>query len=455
MEWSLGAFGDARLDRVGASFLEEMALRKTVSLRRLGGSRKREVSFGRFLANDKVTPEKIVAEWGSLTGPASSGRHVLAIQDMSEVKFKTTPERRRGLGPVKKGNAFGVLVHAMVAVDASSGGCLGLVAGEVWTRDGLVEVPSRERPLTERESARWLETAEQAKAVLQPAAMVTVVGDRESDIYTLWASMPEDGLHLLSRAMNDRRLNGGGLLFETMAGFPLAGRCEIELPAREVGQVARTARLEIRFGSVEILRPQGEMDRSLARTVTLRAVDVRETDAPPGVEPLHWRLLTTHGIADAAEAWRLVGWYRMRWVIEQLFRVMKSQGLQLEDSQIATAERLLKLAATATKAACIDIQLTQERDGKAGLPASSVFTEEEIETLAVLGPTLEGKTDRQRNPHPPRSLASASWIIARLGGWNCYYKPPGPITMRRGMERFKAIHQGRQLSLNRQLEQIS
>jgi len=97
---------------------------------------------------------------------------------------------------------------------------------------------------------------------------------------------------------------------------------------------------------------------------------------------------------------------------------VKSQGLQLDDSQVASAERLVKLAAVATKAACIDIQLTQERDGKDRLPASNVFTEPEIDTLAALGPTLEGNTDRQRNPHPPQSLARAAWSIARLGGWN-------------------------------------
>jgi len=94
----------------------------------------------------------------------------------------------------------------------------------------------------------------------------------------------------------------------------------------------------------------------------------------------------------------------------------------LEDSQIASAERLVKLAAVATKAACIDIQLTQERDGKDQAPASNVFTEAEIDTIAVLNPTLEGNTDRQRNSHPPGSLAWAAWCIARLGGWNCYYK---------------------------------
>jgi hypothetical protein len=78
---------------------------------------------------------------------------------------------------------------------------------------------------------------------------------------------------------------------------------------------------------------------------------------------------------------------------------------------------LVKLAAAAIKAACIDIQLVQERDGKHQLPASTVFTEPEIETLEALVPTLEGKTERQKNPHPVRSLARARWVVARLGGW--------------------------------------
>jgi hypothetical protein len=141
---------------------------------------------------------------------------------------------------------------------------------------------------------------------------------------------------------------------------------------------------------------------------------------------------------------------QLRWVIEQLFRVIKSQGLQLEDSQVASAERLVKLAAAATKAACIDIQLTQGRDGTDHMPASNVFTEPEVDTLAALGPTLAGSTERQQNSHQPLSLAWAAWIIARLGGWNCYYKPPGPITFRRGMEQFYAIHRGRQLEMSMQ-----
>ena len=296
---------------------------------------------------------------------------------------------------------------------------------------------------------RWLDAAAQAKQVLQPAAMVTVVDDRESDIDAKWASVPEPGCHMLTRAMQDRRLATGGMLFAAADAFPAAGKRSIDLRPREPGQASRTAVLEVRCGGVEICRPQQE-DRSLPATVRLRLIEVREVDPPADVEPLHWRLLTTHAIADAAGAWQIVGWYQLRWIIEQMHRVLKSQGLQLEDSQVTTAERLEKLAAVAVKAACIDIQLTQERDGKHPLPGSTVFTEPEMDTIAALVPTLEGSTDRQKNPHPVGSLARACWVVARLGGWNCYYKPPGPITFRRGMQQFYAIHRGRMLEMRLQ-----
>src|ERR1700730_9332216 len=424
-----------------------MVSRKTVCLRRLGGSRRGELQAGRFFASPRVTAAKLVAGWSDLTGAACAGRHVLAIQDRSEVKFPTTAQRRRDLGPVGKGNAFGVLVHAMIAVDATSGSCLGLVGGDVWSRDGVNPIPHRQRPLAERESVHWVDTAHQAKQVLKPAEMVTVAADGEADIYPSWARVPEANFHMLGRAMKDRLLAGGGTLFAAAATFPVVGRGSIELRSHESAHPKRTAVVELRYGEVEICRPRDEHDHSLPPTVRLRLVDVQEINPPEGVEPLHWRLLTTHEIADAAAAWQIVGWYQLRWIIEQLFRGMKSQGLRLEDSQLASAERLVKLAAVATKAACVDIQLTQGRDGTDQMPASNVFSEPEIDALVVLGPTLEGPTDRQQNHYPMRSLAWAAWIIARLGGWNCYYKPPGPITFRRGLEQFYPIHRGRQLEM--------
>jgi Transposase DDE domain len=423
-----------------------MVARETVCLKRLGGDRGGEEAAGRFFANPKVTVDKIIKSWSQHTGAAAAGLHVLAMHDTSAIKLQTRAERRRGLGKVGHGNIHGLLVHAMLAVDADSGACLGLVGGEVWNRPGKV-TPLRTRALSERESRRWVDTAERAKAVLAGARSVTVMGDAESDLFAMWATLPEPNFHLLIRAQSDRRLAGagGGTLFTAADDFPVAGRQVIEVSARPPDRAARSAAVDICFGEVEICRPANEMDCTLAKTVPLRLVEVREINPPEGVEPLHWRLLTTHEVNTEADAWRIVAWYKARWIIEQLFRVMKSQGLGLEDSQLATADRLLKLAAVATKAACVIMQLVQERDGTHGLPASVAFDEPEIDTIEMLSPTLEGKTERQKNPHPPRSLARASWVMARLGGWNCYYKPAGPITMRRGRERFHAIHEGRLL----------
>lgn len=449
MDCSLGCFGDVRLDRAGAEFISRMVTRSTVCVRRLGGSRGGVLRFDRVLGSRRVTVEKIIAGWAATTRAAAAGRHVLAIQDTTEVKFRTSTGRRRGLGLVKKGNVHGVLVHSMIAVDAASGACLGPVTGEVWTRTGRVTKPHRERRLGERESARWLRCAEQAKLVLRAAAMVTVIADRESDIYAEWARLPEAGFDLLTRASVDRKLANGSDLFAAARNFPLAGTAQLLLAQRSPGSSARTATVALRFGEVVIRRPRHENDRTLPKLLCLRLVEVRETNPPRGAEPIHWRLLTTHKVTSAADAWRLISWYKARWTIEQVHRVMKSQGLDLEQSQIASAERLLKLSAAAVKAATITTQLVQERDGRDGLPAITAFTKSEIKTLTDLGPTLEGKTQRQRNPHLPNSLAWASWIIARLGGWDCYGRPPGPITMRRGLDEFYAINRGWHLRENR------
>lgn len=422
-----------------------MVAHGSVCLRRLGGDRAAEVRFGRFLANPAVSLERLLAGWGETTATAAAGRDVLAIQDTSEIFFKTTTERRRDLGEIGKGTAHGLLLHAMLAQDADSGACLGLVAGQLWTRQGRVATAHRKRPLAEKESQRWLATAERAKEVLAAAATVTVVADRESDIYAEWARLPAPDFHLLTRVMQDRPLAAGGTLFGAAEHFPVAATTRIALPASWPKRpLAREAKLGLRFGQVTLKRPPRTVERDLPPAVTLTLVEVAEVDPPAEAEPVHWRLLTTHAVADAAAAWRIVGWYKARWTIEQLFRVLKAQGLKLEDSQLDSAERLLKLAAIATKAAAVTLQLVQARDGRSAIPAGLVFNGAELATLDALNPRLEGKTALRRNPHPVRSLAWAAWIIARLGGWKGYpsERPPGPITFKHGLDYFRACAAG-------------
>ncbi len=142
-----------------------MVAGKDVCLRRLaGGVRAREVRFNRFLGNAKVTTARVIESWSEGTVAAAEGRHVLAIQDTSEINFATTAERRRGLGEIGKGNGRGVLLHPMLAVDAESGSCLGLLSGQVWTRKGRRTVSHDQRDLSDK-----IASSRAASACMRPA----------------------------------------------------------------------------------------------------------------------------------------------------------------------------------------------------------------------------------------------------------------------------------------------
>lgn len=421
-----------------------MVLRETVCLRRLsGGDHSEEIRYGRFLGNTAVTVEDVIAGWSDRTRLAVDGRHVLALQDTSEIKFPTTQDNRRDLGRIKKGNCWGMLLHPMLAVDAADGTCLGLVGGKIWTRGPDELPPHADRPLSAKESRRWVETAQAAKSVLAGASMVTFIGDRESDFFALWARVPDGKCHVVSRVMHDHGLAEGGTLRHAVKEVAFCDTQVIALRER-AERPARQAKLNLRFGEATIREPKNLREKGLPKGVRLRWVEVVEQTPPKSVEPLHWLILTTHEVTGIAQAWQIVAWYKQRWMIEQFFRVLKRQGLKIEDSQLQSAARLEKLLAIAAKAAAIIIQLVQARGGCNDQPASLAFTPNEIDTLAALERRFKGKTRLQTNPHPKNSLAWAAWIIAKLGGWNGYAssKPPGPITLLNGLAYFRACADG-------------
>lgn len=195
-----------------------------------------------------------------------------------------------------------------------------------------------------------------------------------------------------------------------------------------------------------LARPHVGPSRQLADTIELGLVEAREFDAPTGKAPLLWRLLTTLPVATAEQVQEIVQLYRLRWRIEQTFRALKSDGLKLDDSQVIDAERMFNLAAIGLAAAIRTSQLVDARDGSSR-PATDVVDKAFAVPLQLLSNKLEGKTARQKNPHPASSLAFVAWIAARLGGWNCYYKPPGPKTMREGWNQLAARLEGYALAI--------
>jgi hypothetical protein len=314
-------------------------------------------------------------------------------------------------------------------------------------RTGKAKANYRAQAIEDKESYRWLSTAQAGKECLADAAKLTVVADRESDIYEMWARLPDARTDLLLRACRDRAvLTEHGSLFSWMSRLAVAGTYDLAVRARAGKRSAHVAALQVRFSRVKIKRPQHCSDPQAPESIEVTALEVAEAaHTVVGAEaPIHWRLLTTHAIASFDDACRIIGWYSQRWHIEQTFRVLKRQGLDIESSQMETAAGLMKLACLALDVAVRSMQLTLARDGQSDRPASDAFSISEIEVLTRLQPTLEGKTDKQKNPHPLLSLAWAAWIIARLGGWKGYAseRKPGPITMHHGLASFSLVALG-------------
>jgi hypothetical protein len=443
-DFRIGFFGDVRREKAGAALFERVVETGSLVLRQVGGDRAGEMSVHRFLDSPHVSPEEILETAAARTVSACVGRRIVAAQDTTEINFSGRDRGRRGLGPAGDGQTPGFFCHAMVAVDAENEALLGVVHAHIWTRSIRQSKGSRSRVIEEKESFRWIEASTIAGRLLgSSSAQVIIVGDRESDIYAQFARIPA-GVEFIVRAAHNRKLDNADSLFDAASDWREFGTMDIQVPPRRPGEAGRIACVGVKAGQVCITKPQNG-DPSDPVAVTLTYVEVCETDPPKKHQPIIWRLLTTLPVTGQADEFAaakdIVRLYRLRWRIEQTFRAMKSDGLQLEDTQVEDASRLFKLAAIALAAAARTIQLVDARDGSPR-PASDVADQDLITAAVAIGPTLEGKTARQKNPHPPRSLAWLSWIVARLGGWNCYYKPPGPKTMRTGWNKLSAMGVG-------------
>jgi hypothetical protein len=394
----------------------------------LGGGRAGEMRITRFLHNPKVTLGEMVSVARARTCAQVAGRHVLAIQDTSALRVD------------EKG--VGLSFHPVVAVDAHAGTVLGLVDNLFLKRQGGERDKRKQKPFAEKDSRRWLSGAESAGALAEAgAACVTVIEDREGDIYECFAFKPAN-VEKLVRAAQDRCLADGTSLFGKAETWDEAGDMKVDLPAAP-GRKARKAALSVRFGKVAIKRPSHRTAADgLPAAVEVTLVIGREIDPPEGEEPALWFLLTTHRVDDIADARRIIGFYRLRWTIEQLFRTMKTKGFDVEALRQEQDGPLEKLVTAILVAAIKVMQLVAERDGRAERPFTDVFDPDDQPALERVCRGLEGKTARQKNPHPRGSLAYAAWVFARLGGWTGYYGKPGPIVMIRGLTQFHAIKHG-------------
>src|ERR1019366_6612042 len=161
----------------------------------------------RFFDNAKAVPEHILA--GHIDATWSRARSVpivLAVQDTTYLNWAHHPATQ-GLGGLSD-SGRGVICHSTLAVTPERLP-LGLLAQRNWVRDDETFAalpPHKRRAIGDKESIKWLESVD-ALAIAREAAPHTTfisVGDREADVYELFAMDRAAGVELLVRASWNR-----------------------------------------------------------------------------------------------------------------------------------------------------------------------------------------------------------------------------------------------------------
>jgi hypothetical protein len=437
-----------------------MRQRQSVNIRQISRNRAEQVSYYRFLENEQVNVSELVQTVASSCQQQVSGLHVLSISDTSEINLKRHAGRIKpeGLGVVGNNEDIGFFIHPTLVLNAETGLPLGLSDIQVWTRDADRRILSKQEKrvlaIEEKESFKWLLSAERSERCLSDGGvqMITHIGDRESDLYEEWATVPNTQNHVLVRLCKDRGLLGQKVsIYEYLAQQPSVGNYSVEVFADprigQTGRIAREAWLSVKMAAVSIKRPHNLSAAKYPKSVDLYALEVKELHPPAGQTPVHWRLLTTHRVVTLEQALQVIHWYRWRWRIEQLFATIKQTGLNVEASQLESARAIQRLTVMSLSVALRTLQLLDGRDAP-DLPAALAFTSEQQDCLAQLEPTLQGSTKKQQNPYPRATLPWATWLIARLGGWSGYrsQRPPGIPTLIHGLKQFEAIFLGWKLT---------
>lgn len=199
-------------------------------------------------------------------------------------------------------------------------------------------------------------------------------------------------------------------------------------PSRE----GRVATLRVAVRSLALQRPQGWPQR-LPAALAVNVVYVWEVAAPPGEEPVAWRLITTEPVATVDQVLQIVEWYRTRWLIEEFFKALKT-GCASEKRQLESLDTLLVALALL---APIAWQLLLLRHLARAIPdrsAAIVLTSRQLQVLrATCGAAALG-----RRP----TIRDAFLAVARLGGHLRQNGEPGWLVLGRGMQKLMWMETG-------------
>jgi hypothetical protein len=316
--------------------------------------------------------------------------HFLLLGDTTEIDFGIRREII-GIKPVGDGYGRGFLLHSALMVRPADGGVIGMAGQVIHYRKTVPKGETQRQRLKrqKRESMIWGQVIDQ---IGPPPANVryTHVFDRGADNFEVYCHLAIQKEDWVVRAAQLTRVikNPQGEKMQLQAylhSLPLAGTYELEIPARH-GEKARTAKVEVRFGSLIMPRPRERspfVEKCGIQEISMQVVEVREVNPPAEVQPLHWVLLTSHEVRNFDEAWLIIGYYERRPIIEEYHKGLKT-GCRVEERQYRTSGRLEAVTGMLSILAVRLLQLRTLARTEPDRPAEEVVPRRWVEMLRLV-----------------------------------------------------------------------
>lgn len=450
---------DKRLNERLVMLLSALSERPTASIPAACGGFNEMTAAYRFFANEKVTYEGVLAPHAKRTLQRIADQQVaLLIQDTTELDFTRPELQMTGAGSLGSNCRWGAFLHPLVAF-TPNGTPLGTCWATMWTRDEPAEQTRAEKeqrrkatPFEDKESRRWVDGLREARAVAQqaPTTQCICIADSEADVYELFAE-PRGArpVEWLVRACQNRALlegkedeDSGELrnIREAVEAQPALFTKEISVRGRKAKvscetrgrrqpRQNRSAVVEVRAATVTLRPPQRPGQPKLP-PVTVNVVQVREMNPPADDEPVEWLLATTLPVDTVEHVREIVQYYTVRFLIEVLFRVLKS-GCRVEERRFEHIDRMLPCVALYLIVAWRTLMVCRLGRSNPDLDCEAIFDPAEWQSVWMV---VRGK----RPPRKPPTLRVILPMIAQLGGYVNHPgrdDPPGPQTIWLGLQR--------------------
>ena len=398
---------------------------------------------------DEVTFEAIARPHWELTKQRATGRN-LVIGDTTELDFGKH-RQIDGAGPTGNGSGQGFLLHNALLVDADTEEILGVAGQTIHYRDNKSKKKENrsERLKRKRESEVWGRVIDQVGRPPEGVNWVHVL-DRGGDNFEVYCHLLEQHSDWVVRAAKLNRFVLAGdseermMLSDYLPQLELLGTYTLSLRGRG-SQPAREAQLEVRVGHIKMPPPRhvSPWVRKLKQPpIAMNVIEVAEVNAPAGVTPIRWVLLTSLPVETFDDAWEVIRYYEARWLVEEYHKALKT-GCRTESRQLKTVGRLEAFVGLTSVVAVRLLQLKSLARTNPEVPAQRVVPRVWLQMLKLARKGLNRVHDLTVGQFY-REVAMLGGFLGRKNDGS-----PGWITIWRGWEKLNAyVYVASKLKMN-------